>query len=160
MIPMDIQKGEKSILEIKELMDDLDVIFFLRHGTCLGAVRDGQLIPWDDDIDIGSIIGIHSDETVQNYKRSPIMTMEERISVVASCRYVDEVIPDAPLIIDLKWIKKHNIHLVVHGDDFSEDLLQLCYKIPIEMGIFKKVPYTPGISTTDITNRLKNTLND
>ena len=54
MIPMDIQKGEKSILEIKELMDDLEVIFFLRHGTCLGAVRDGQLIPWDDDIDIGS----------------------------------------------------------------------------------------------------------
>ena len=106
------------------------------------------------------IAGIHSDETVQNYKRSPIMTMEERISVVASCRYVDEVIPDAPLIIDLKWIKKHNIHLVVHGDDFSEDLLQLCYKIPIEMGIFKKVPYTPGISTTDIMNRLKNTLND
>ena len=106
------------------------------------------------------IAGIHSDETVQNYKRSPIMTMEERISVVASCRYVDEVIPDAPLIIDLKWIKKHNIHLVVHGDDFSEDLLQLCYKIPIEMGIFKKVPYTPGISTTDIMNRLKNSLND
>ena len=106
------------------------------------------------------IVGIHSDETVQNYKRSPIMTMEERISVVASCRYVDEVIPNAPLIIDLKWIKKHNIHLVVHGDDFSEDLLQLCYKIPIEMGIFKKVPYTPGISTTDIMNRLKNSLND
>ena len=106
------------------------------------------------------IAGIHSDETVQNYKRSPIMTMEERISIVASCRYVDEVIPNAPLIIDLKWIKKHNIHLVVHGDDFSEDLLQLCYKIPIEMGIFKKVPYTPGISTTDIMNRLKNSLND
>lgn len=106
------------------------------------------------------IAGIHSDETVQNYKRSPILTMEERISVVASCRYVDEVIPNAPLIIDLKWIKKHNIHLVVHGDDFSEDLLQLCYKIPIEMGIFKKVPYTPGISTTDIMNRLKNSLND
>ena len=57
---MDIQKGEKSILEIKELMDDLDAIFFLRHGTCLGAVRDGQLIPWDDDIDIGSIIGMNN----------------------------------------------------------------------------------------------------
>ena len=106
------------------------------------------------------IVGIHSDETVQNYKRSPIMTMEERISVVASCRYVDEVIPDVPLIVDLEWIKKHNIHVVVHGDDFSEDLLQLCYKVPIEMGIFEKVPYTPGISTTDIIKRLKNTLND
>jgi len=106
------------------------------------------------------IVGIHSDETVQNYKRSPIMTMEERISVVASCRYVDKIIPDSPLVIDLEWIKKHNIHLVVHGDDFSEDLLQLCYKVPIEMGIFEKVPYTPGISTTDIIKRLKNTLND
>ena len=106
------------------------------------------------------IVGIHSDETVQNYKRAPIMTMKERIAVVASCRYVDEVISDAPLIVDLEWIKKHNIHVVVHGDDFSEDLLQLCYKVPIEMGIFEKVPYTPGISTTDIIKRLKNTLND
>ena len=42
----------------------------------------------------------------------------------------------------------------------TADLFQLCYKVPIEMGIFEKVPYTPGISTTDILNRLKNTLND
>ena len=32
------------------------------------------------------IVGIHSDETVQNYKRPPIITMKERIAVVASCR--------------------------------------------------------------------------
>ena len=126
-------------------------------------MRDGQLIPWDDDIDIGSIIGMNNldeksiSKIIDSFKLNGFKT---EVSVVASCRYVDEVIPDAPLIIDLKWIKKHNIHLVVHGDDFSEDLLQLCYKIPIEMGIFKKVPYTPGISTTDIRNRLKNTLND
>ena len=68
MIPMDIQKGEKSILEIKELMDDLSVVFFLRHGTCLGAVRDGQLIPWDDDIDIGSIIGMNNLDEKAIYK--------------------------------------------------------------------------------------------
>ena len=81
--------------------------------------------------------------------------MNER---VASCRYVNEVIPDAPLIVDLEWINKHNIHIVVHGDDFSEDLLQLFYKVPIEMSISHKAPYTPGISTTDIIKRLKNTL--
>ena len=38
--------------------------------------------------------------------------------------------------------------------------LNLIMTMTIEMGIFKKVPSTPGISTTDITNRLKNTLND
>jgi hypothetical protein len=59
MIPMDVQNGEKVLLEIRELMNELNVIFFLRHGTCLGAIRDGQLIKWDDDLDIGSIIGMN-----------------------------------------------------------------------------------------------------
>ena len=74
MIPMDIQNAEKILLEIKELMDELNVIFFLRHGTCLGAVRDAQLIPWDDDLDLGSIIGMNGldeksiNETVDKFK--------------------------------------------------------------------------------------------
>ena len=106
------------------------------------------------------IVGIHSDKVVKEYKRSPIMTMKERVDTVSSCRHVDEVIPDAPLIVSQEWINAHRIDLVVHGDDFSEDLLQLCYKVPIEMGIFHKVPYTPGISTSDIIKRLKNTLDN
>tara|TARA_X000001036_G_C20077985_1_gene561940 strand:+ start:87 stop:467 length:381 start_codon:yes stop_codon:yes gene_type:complete len=102
------------------------------------------------------IVGIHSDKVVQGYKRSPIMTMEERIAVVSAIKYVDEVIPDAPLLIDEKWIKKHDIDIIVHGDDWEISKLQNIYKIPIEMGIFKTVPHTPSISTTDIIKRLNN----
>jgi len=101
------------------------------------------------------LVGIHSDEVVEEYKRSPIMTMQERVDTVSSCRYVDEVIPDAPLIVDRKWIHTHNIDLVVHGDDFLEDMKQLCYKIPIDLGIFRVVTYTPGVSTTKIMERIK-----
>ncbi len=57
---MNIKEGEKLLLEIKKIMDELNVVFFLRHGTCLGAVRDGKLIEWDDDIDIGSILGMNN----------------------------------------------------------------------------------------------------
>ena len=102
------------------------------------------------------IVGIHSDKVVEEYKRTPIMTMNERIAVVAAVKYVDEVIPDAPLLIDEKWIKKHDIDMIVHGDDWEISKLQNIYKIPIEMGIFKTVPHTPSISTTDIIKRLNN----
>jgi hypothetical protein len=32
---------------------------------------------------------------------------------------------------------------------------ELCYKTPIEMGIYRSVGYTPGISTSEIINRIR-----
>ena len=102
------------------------------------------------------LVGIHSDKVVEEYKRSPIMTMQERLDTVSSCRYVDEVIPNAPLVVDQEWIKKHEIDLVVHGDDFSTNMQNFCYKTPMDLGILRYVSYTPGVSTTEIINRIKN----
>ncbi len=101
------------------------------------------------------LVGVHSDDAVLAHKRKPILTMEERVACVAGCRYVDEVLPHAPWIVDLTWIQKYNIHLVVHGDDYSHETLEYIYKVPIEMGIFRTVPYTRGISTTEIIRRCK-----
>jgi cytidyltransferase-like protein len=100
------------------------------------------------------LVGIHSDATVASYKRRPVMTMEERIGVVAACRYVDEVIADAPLSVSREWIDRHSIDLVVHGDDMSEEAAERMYAEPAALGILRTIPYTPGISTTEILRRL------
>jgi cytidyltransferase-like protein len=101
------------------------------------------------------IVGVLSDEDIASYKRVPILTLKERVIEVEACRYVDEVFSAPPLILTQEWIKNNRIDLVVHGDDFDPDSILYWYKVPISMGIFKTVPYSTGISTTEIINRIK-----
>ena len=105
------------------------------------------------------LVGIHANDVLVTYKRRPILTMEERVGSVAACRYVDEVLPNAPSVTDREWIEKHNIHLVVHGSDYSPEELNETHAVPIEMGIFRTVPYTNGISTSEIIRRIREDVN-
>ena len=100
------------------------------------------------------IVGIHSDKDVASYKRMPVIDENNRCKMVKSCRYVDEVIKDAPLVITEEFIKKNKIDFVVHGDDINNKFMDF-YKVPMKMGIMKYVPYTRGISTSQIIKRIK-----
>lgn len=99
-------------------------------------------------------VGIHGDDDVRSYKRQPILTMEERIKVVEACKYVDEVIPNAPLKLTKDFLKLHNINRVCHADDISDKAINDMYSDVIDVLFF--IPYTKGISTTLIIERIKN----
>ena len=53
------------------------------------------------------LVGVCADEVLVSYKRRPILTLEERVASVAGCRYVDEVLPNGPLMVDRAWIEKY-----------------------------------------------------
>jgi cytidyltransferase-like protein len=100
------------------------------------------------------VVGVHADADVARYKHLPVLTMEERIGVIETCRFVDRVLPNAPLQVTKEWIARHGLDLVVHGDDFDDDQLRAFYGDAIDLGILRVIPYTPEISSTEVIERV------
>lgn len=54
-----LRKLQLTELEILDVIScfckERGISWFMDSGTCLGAVRHGGFIPWDDDIDIGML---------------------------------------------------------------------------------------------------------
>jgi len=44
----------ENLREIKDVLDKNNINYWLDLGTLLGAVRDGKIIKWDTDVDLGS----------------------------------------------------------------------------------------------------------
>jgi choline-phosphate cytidylyltransferase len=107
------------------------------------------------------IVGLISDKDAEKYKRKPIINENNRLIILESCKYIDRIIMNAPLIIDKKFILKNNIDLVVHGFNNKDDENKQkdFFKTPIEMNKFKTIPYSNIESTTDIINRINNLKN-
>ena len=101
------------------------------------------------------IVGVHSDSDVESYKCTPILTMEERIGVIESCKYVDKVIPNAPLVITKEYLDENNIDLVVHAHNKDEiEKYNFMYSEIIKLEKFKRIDYHDGVSTTNIKNKI------
>lgn len=101
------------------------------------------------------IVGVCGDEECTGYKRRPIMTTAERVHEVELCKYVSEVIPNAPVSgITEAMIKKYNVHVVVCGEEYDTPT-DTYYALPRRLGILKTVPRTDGISTSVLINRIR-----
>lgn len=112
--------------------------------------------------EIGEVtVALNTDEFITAYKgRTPVMTYQEREAVLLGLRYVSNVVPnvggpDSRISIDLvspdfvvigsDWAKKDYYKQMMFDQDWLDARgIALCY-----------IPYTPGISTTNIKGRLK-----
>jgi ethanolamine-phosphate cytidylyltransferase len=101
------------------------------------------------------LVGIHSDEEILANKGPTVMSLAERVSASAACRWTTLIVPHAPYVTSLDWISHYGCKYVVHGDDITSDAGgEDCYRYVKEAGRFKVVKRTPGISTTDLVGRM------
>ena len=47
-----MKRAENSLKFIKKFFNDLNIQFWIEAGTALSAYRDGNIFPWEHDIDI------------------------------------------------------------------------------------------------------------
>lgn len=100
-------------------------------------------------------VGIHSDADISKNKRNPICNIYERCAVVESCKYVDEIVfesPYAPYSDEL--ILKYD--LFMYTKKITEEKKIEWFGNIILLNKFIDIPYTDGISTTEIIERILN----
>lgn len=107
------------------------------------------------------VVSLNTDEFIELYKgKRPVMNYDERKAVLQALRYVDYVIPNVGghdstiaieqvkpdmIVVGSDWAKRNYYNQMCFDQDWLDDRgIGLCY-----------IPYTEGISSTDIKGRLR-----
>lgn len=105
------------------------------------------------------VVGLLTDKAIASYKRLPYMTYEQRKIVIENIQGVTKVIPQETLdyVPNLRAVKPD---FVVHGDDWQAGVQRATRDRVIEAlkewgGQLVEVPYTEGISSTQLNRALK-----
>lgn len=101
------------------------------------------------------VCGVPSDVETHKRKGLTVLTDKQRCETLTHCRWVDEVIPNAPWSVTSDFLVKHKIDYVAHDDlpyasADSDDI----YKPIKEKGMFLTTQRTEGISTSDIITKI------
>jgi cytidyltransferase-like protein len=126
-----------------------DICGDLFHAGHVNLLRQARAL--GDEL----VVGVMNDADMAGYKHPPILTMAERIAVVAACRYVDQVVPNAPEAASPAYLDALGIDIIVHGDDYTQAQVEKYYGAVRRTHRLVLLPYTPGISTSEIIRRIK-----
>ena len=96
------------------------------------------------------VVGVSSDALNMKKKgRTPIVSQEHRMAIIAALRCVDEVFLEESLELKRQYIKDHNATILTMGDDWKGKFDELAD----EVVYFER---TPAVSTTELILKISN----
>lgn len=109
------------------------------------------------------IVGVCNDEVTHKFKGKTVMMEEERYESLRHCRWVDEVVRDAPWHVTEEFLDAHRIDYVAHdaapyadASGQTDDV----YGLVKRLGRFKETQRTEGVSTSDLILRIVRDYNE
>ncbi|XXG43820.1 hypothetical protein AAC387_Pa01g3773 [Persea americana] len=151
--PTPAKESEQELSPEKPVRVYADGIYDLFHfGHARSLEQAKKLFP-----NTYLLVGCCNDEVTHMYKGKTVMTAAERYESLRHCRWVDEVIPDAPWVVTQEFIDKHNIDYVAHDSLPYADASGAgkdVYEFVKSAGKFKETKRTEGVSTSDVIMRI------
>ena len=129
-------------------------------GMSADLVHPGHLNIIRKAAELGELtVGLLTDQAIASYKRLPYMDFDQRKEVVENLKGVHRVVPQETLDY-IPNLRKYRPDFVVHGDDWREGVQRKVRDDVIKTlaewgGELIEIPYTQGISSTQLNNALK-----
>lgn len=104
------------------------------------------------------IVGLLTDKAISSYKKVPLMSYEERYSVLSGIKYISKIVKQETLDYTAN-LTKLKPKYVVHGDDWKTGIQKDTREKVISTlinwgGELIEVPYTEGISSSSLKDKL------